>query len=70
MVKHGNYITVYNGVESVSVRANDEVDARQALGVVSTNEEGVPVVNFQIWKAQGKGNTKLNPEHWIGKARQ
>jgi septal ring factor EnvC (AmiA/AmiB activator) len=70
MVKHGNYITVYNGLESVSVRANDEVDARQALGVVSTNEEGVPVVNFQIWKAQGKGNTKLNPEHWIGRARQ
>lgn len=69
MVKHGNYCTVYNGLSSVSVRGGDEVDAKQTIGTVAVNEEGLPVINFQIWKAQGKGNTKLNPEQWIGKAR-
>lgn len=68
MVKHGNYCTVYNGLSSVSVRAGDEVSAKQAIGNVAINDEGLPVVNFQIWKAQGKGNATLNPELWIGKA--
>jgi len=69
MVKHGNYCTVYNGLSAVSVKTGDEVDVKQTLGTVATNDEGLPVVNFQIWKAQGKGNVTLNPEQWIGKAR-
>ncbi|GAA4463138.1 peptidoglycan DD-metalloendopeptidase family protein [Nemorincola caseinilytica] len=69
MVKHGNYCTVYNGLASVSVRAGDEVNAKQTIGTVAINDEGQPVINFQIWKAQGKGNATLNPELWIGKAR-
>jgi hypothetical protein len=52
------------------VRKGDEVSAKQALGRVAINEEGLPVVNFQVWKSDGKrGNVKLNPEQWIGKAR-
>lgn len=70
MVKHGNYFTVYSGLSSISVRKGDEVSAKQALGRVAINEEGLPVVNFQVWKSDGKrGNVKLNPEQWIGKAR-
>ncbi len=64
MVTHGSYRTVYNGLESVSVKVNDEVKAKQVVGTVTDNDEGLPVINFQIWK----GNTKLNPEQWIGKA--
>jgi septal ring factor EnvC (AmiA/AmiB activator) len=69
MVKHGNYFTVYNGLSTVSVKKGDEVNAKQALGNVSINDEGVPVIYFQIWKSDGKkGNLKMNPEQWIGRA--
>ncbi|MCF8451344.1 MAG: M23 family metallopeptidase [Taibaiella sp.] len=70
MVKHGNYLTVYNGLSSVSVKKDDEVSVKQVIGTVATNDEGLPVINFQIWKSgSGKGgNVKLNPEQWMGKA--
>lgn len=63
IVTHGNYFTAYSGIESVSVKINEEVDAKDALGTVATNYEGIPAVNFQIWK----GRIKQNPELWIGK---
>ncbi|MBE2289035.1 MAG: peptidoglycan DD-metalloendopeptidase family protein [Chitinophagaceae bacterium] len=70
MVRHGNYCTVYNSLASTSVRVGDEVKAKQVIGSVSKNDEGVPFVNFQIWKSSGKkDNVKLNPEQWLGKAR-
>lgn len=68
MVKHGNYFTVYNGLSSVAVKKGDEVNAKQPIGTVSINDEGLPVIYFQIWKSDGKkGNIKMNPEQWIGK---
>lgn len=68
MVKHGNYFTVYNGLASVSVKIGQEVKARQPLGQVATNDENLPVINFQIWMGGKHGQTKLNPEQWIGRA--
>jgi septal ring factor EnvC (AmiA/AmiB activator) len=70
MVKHGNFFTIYSGLSSVSVRKDDEVNVKQTIGTVSINDEGLPVINFQIWKSGGSkgGNVKLNPEQWIGKA--
>lgn len=63
IVTHGNYFTAYSGIESVSVKINEEVGAKDVLGTVATNYEGIPAVNFQIWK----GKVKQNPESWIGK---
>ncbi len=69
IVKHANYFTVYNNLTNVAVKKEQHVNAKQALGTVTNNDEGVPVINFQIWKATGKkGSTTLNPEQWIGKA--
>ncbi len=59
MIKHGNYFTIYSGLSSVNVKVGDEVSPRQTLGTVGINEEDLPVVNFQIWRFDGKkGNTK------------
>ncbi len=71
IVQHGNYFTVYNGLASSNVTAGQHVGTKQALGTVAENDEGVPTINFQIWKATGsKGaREKLNPELWIGRAR-
>ena len=69
MIGHANYFTVYNNVKNVTVKTDQAVRAKQAIGTVGENDEGIPTVNFQIWKVGGNGKTvTLNPEQWIGKA--
>jgi septal ring factor EnvC (AmiA/AmiB activator) len=70
MIKHGNYFTVYSGLQSASVSVGQEVTTKQVLGQIGTNDEDIPVLDFEIWKSNGskKGQMKLNPEQWIGKA--
>ncbi len=69
MMRHGNYFTVYNNLSSVSVSKGQQVKTMQTIGVAANNEEGLPTVKFQIWKSNGKkGQVKLNPEQWIGRA--
>ncbi len=70
MVKHANYFTVYNNLTNVQVTKGQQVSVKQVLGTVAENSEGIPTVNFQIWKVGSKGTpATLNPEQWIGKAR-
>lgn len=70
IIQHGNYFTVYNNLASVSVSKGQHVSTLQTIGVVATNDEGEPTIKFQVWKSNGKkGNVKLNPEAWIGRAR-
>lgn len=69
LIKHGNYFTVYNNMKSASVKKDEQVRARQQIGIVAENDEGEPTIKFQIWKAMKKGSVKLNPEIWLGKAR-
>ncbi len=70
MVSHGSYFTIYNGLSATSVKVGDRLNAKQTVGTVAINDEGLPVVNFQIWKVIGaKSNVKMNPEQWLGRAR-
>jgi murein hydrolase activator len=69
LIKHGNYFTIYNNLKSATVKKDDHVTARQQIGVAADNDEGVPTVKFQIWKAGKKGAVGINPEPWLGKAR-
>ena len=68
MIKHGNFITVYNGLASVSVREGQHVSLKQQIGIVGKNDEDLPTINFQIWKTVKTSKVKLNPESWISKA--
>jgi len=70
MIKHGNYFTVYNNLQSVSVSKDQVVKTNQTIGVVANDENGEPTVKFAIYKANGKkgGTSNLNPEQWLGKA--
>jgi septal ring factor EnvC (AmiA/AmiB activator) len=65
LVAHGEFYTVYANLATVSVSKGQKVTTKQAIGTVGPNEEGLPTINFQIWKAAGKGSTKLNPSQWI-----
>lgn len=60
-IQHGNFMTVYAKMKSVSVSAGQKVSARDAIGTVSTDSEGTAELQFQIWK----NTTRLNPESWL-----
>jgi septal ring factor EnvC (AmiA/AmiB activator) len=63
LITHGNYFTVYSGLESTRVKKGDKVSTKQSIGSVGTNDEGDNVINFQIWK----GASKMDPEGWIAR---
>ncbi|GAB3692820.1 hypothetical protein GCM10027592_12090 [Spirosoma flavus] len=60
-IQHGDYFTVYAKLKSVSVQIGQKVKAREAIGIVATDKNGVSEIQFQIWKEF----TKLNPETWL-----
>ncbi len=65
IVTHGSYFTVYGNLSAVSVSKNQTVHTKQTLGTVGKNDDGLPTIDFQIWKSGGRGADKLNPQQWI-----
>ena len=63
LVRHGNYISVYCNLSSVSVAKGSKVKAREEIGVVQKDATGNAVLHFQLRKE----TTKLNPEVWLGR---
>lgn len=63
MVRHGNYITIYAGLDKISVRQGDNVKTGQTLGAVVTDTEndGKGVLHFEIRNER----QKLNPSAWV-----
>lgn len=59
MVRHGQYISVYCNLSSVSVSRGQKVTTRQQLGRVGSDN----ILQFQL----RKGTAKLNPEAWLGR---
>jgi len=56
MVRHGEYISVYCNLVSVSVRSGQRVSTRQSLGSIGDNH-----LHFQL----RRGKALLNPENWL-----
>lgn len=61
LINHGGYFTVYNGLGTVSVSAGQKVQTKQSIGTVAPNEDGIPILKFQVWK----GASTQNPAFWI-----
>ncbi len=63
-VQHGNYITLYNNLESVLVKKGDKVSTKQILGKIYTDKiTNKTILKFQIWK----NTTPINPASWVYK---
>ncbi len=62
IIRHGNYLTVYSNLGSVSVKNGDKVSLNQVIGKLadSSNEDDC-VLHFEIWQE----TTNLNPESWL-----
>ncbi|MCQ2288745.1 MAG: peptidoglycan DD-metalloendopeptidase family protein [Muribaculaceae bacterium] len=62
MVRHGDYITVYGGLSTLSVKEGQQVVAGQALGEVATHPlTRVPTLHFEL----RQGHNTLDPEPHI-----
>lgn len=62
MVRHGDYISIYNNLQKIFVRKGDEVSVGQDLGEVATSgSTGKTTLHFLLYQ----NSTKLNPEQWI-----
>ncbi|MBZ9786800.1 peptidoglycan DD-metalloendopeptidase family protein [Psychroflexus sp. CAK57W] len=64
MVRHGDYLSIYNNLQKVFVKSGDKVARGEELGEVGINSSsGKTTLIFQLFK----NTTKLNPEQWIYK---
>lgn len=61
IIRHGEYLTVYSNLATVSVDKGDKVKTKQQIGVVLDGEEDRSEMHFEIWK----GSVLLNPAQWI-----
>jgi len=61
VVKHGEYYTMYSKLKVISVKSGQTVKAKQVLGQVFTNKEGVAEVHFESWK----GLQPMDPSTWL-----
>jgi septal ring factor EnvC (AmiA/AmiB activator) len=64
LVRHGEFLSVYQNLVNVRVKTGDKVLTKEGLGVAFTDEkENVASVHFEVWQER----TILNPEEWISK---
>ena len=62
MIRHGEYITVYQGLANVSVKKDEKVTGKQNIGTIGkTMERGTYELHFEIWKEF----THLDPLLWL-----
>ncbi|WP_311195822.1 peptidoglycan DD-metalloendopeptidase family protein [Antarcticibacterium sp. 1MA-6-2] len=62
MVRHGDYITIYNNLGKVFVKRGDVVSLGQDLGEVATNSSsGKTTLYFLVYKNMDK----MDPADWI-----
>jgi len=62
VINHGEYFTVYEGLQSASVSKGEKVTTKQTIGAAGTSD-GVPELGFQIHR----GAVAQNPESWLAR---
>jgi septal ring factor EnvC (AmiA/AmiB activator) len=64
IIRHGKYLTVYENIVDLKVKAGDKVDTKQQIGNVFCESEGnKAILKFMIFEEK----EKLDPESWITK---
>jgi septal ring factor EnvC (AmiA/AmiB activator) len=64
LIRHGEFLSVYQNLVNVRVKTGDKVVTKQRLGEAFTDQtDHVAAVHFEVWQER----TILNPEDWISK---
>ncbi|MEX2369468.1 MAG: peptidoglycan DD-metalloendopeptidase family protein [Bacteroidales bacterium] len=62
IVMHGEYLSVYQNLENLKVKAGDKVITKQEIGSIHSDEgEDMAVLHLQIWKSK----EILDPNRWL-----
>ena len=63
ILRHGEYLTVYAGLDQIAVRKGDKVKASQRLGHIFSDPDdgGRSVLHFELRHEK----QKLNPSEWV-----
>lgn len=64
MVRHGEYLTVYQNLSSASVKKGDKVSTKQTIGTVAkSSSSNTYELHFEIWK----NDRYVNPNEWLAR---
>ena len=64
MIQHGDYITIYYNLATISVKKGDKVSTKDPIGTVFTHPvTKETVIKFMVYK----NDTEMNPAHWVYK---
>lgn len=64
MIRHGEYISVYQNLASVSVTKGTKVSTKQSIGTVGRNSAtNTYELHFEIWR----NDSYLNPNSWLAR---
>lgn len=64
MVRHGEYLTVYQNLSSASVKKGDKVSTKQTLGTVAKSpSSNTYELHFEVWK----NDRYVNPNEWLAR---
>jgi len=68
IIRHGEYLTVYQNIVNVTVKPGDQVSTKQILGDVFSDEgdSGKSIIKFMIYQEKDK----KNPEDWLAKKKE
>ncbi len=64
LIRHGEFLSVYQNLINVRVKTGDKVLTKEALGEAFADEDNnVSMVHFEVWQERNI----LNPEKWLSK---
>ena len=64
MVRHGEYLTVYQNLSSTSVKKGDKVSTKQTIGTVAkSTSSNTYELHFEVWK----NDRYVNPNEWLAR---
>jgi len=64
LIRHGDYISVYQNLATVAVAKGSKVTTKQIVGTVAkVTGSSTYELHFEVWK----NNTCLNPNHWLAR---
>lgn len=64
LIRHGNYLTIYNNMSKILVKKGDKIKTGAIIGEVFTSSKtGQALLGFRVYK----NDTPQNPEYWLSK---
>jgi len=60
-IRHGEYVSIYQNLSSISVSNGQKVSTKQKIGTISNNHEGKAILKFVI----SQNDSFMNPQSWL-----